>query len=63
MTPQTEPNRSVAGRVFTIERTFASVTPQRAFDAIASYVQAIFPGTTEPKTSGRSLFRCSPWPL
>jgi uncharacterized protein YndB with AHSA1/START domain len=36
MTAQTEINRSVAHGVFTIERTYASVTPQRVFDAFAS---------------------------
>ena len=36
MTPQTEANRSVAHGVFTIERTYPSVTPQRVFDAFAS---------------------------
>lgn len=36
MTTQTEQNRSVAHGVFTIERTYASVTPQRVFDAFAS---------------------------
>lgn len=36
MTTQTEPNRSVAHGVFTIERSYASVTPQRVFDAFAS---------------------------
>ena len=37
MTVQTtETNRSVAHGVFTIERTYASVTPQRVFDAFAS---------------------------
>jgi uncharacterized protein YndB with AHSA1/START domain len=36
MTIQTEINRSVAHGVFTIERTYASVTPQRVFDAFAS---------------------------
>jgi uncharacterized protein YndB with AHSA1/START domain len=36
MTTQTEPGRSVAHGVFTIERSYASVTPQRVFDAFAS---------------------------
>ena len=37
MTAQTETNRSVAHGFFTIERTYASVTPpQRVFDAFAS---------------------------
>jgi|SRR5665213_747807 len=36
MTTQTDINRSVAHGVFTIERTYASVTPQRVFDAFAS---------------------------
>ena len=36
MTAQTEIHRSVAHGVFTIERTYASVTPQRVFDAFAS---------------------------
>lgn len=36
MTAQTEQNRSVAHGVFTIERIYASVTPQRVFDAFAS---------------------------
>ncbi len=36
MTTHTEPNRSVAHGVFTIERTYPSVTPQRVFDAFAS---------------------------
>ena len=36
MTTQNEINRSVAHGVFTIERTYASVTPQRVFDAFAS---------------------------
>ncbi len=36
MTTQTRPNRSVSHGVFTIERTYPSVTPQRAFDAFAS---------------------------
>jgi uncharacterized protein YndB with AHSA1/START domain len=36
MTTQIKPNRSVAHGVFTIERTYASVTPQRVFDAFAS---------------------------
>lgn len=36
MTVKTEQNRSVAYGVFTIERTYASVTPQRVFDAFAS---------------------------
>ncbi|WP_418132271.1 SRPBCC family protein (plasmid) [Variovorax sp. 375MFSha3.1] len=36
MTPQTEPTRSVAHGVFTIERTYADVRPQRVFDAFAS---------------------------
>ena len=36
MTTQTEPNRSVAHGVFTIERDYASVSPRRVFDAFAS---------------------------
>lgn len=36
MTSDIEPNRSVAHGIFTIERTYASVTPQRVFDAFAS---------------------------
>jgi len=36
MTTLTEPSRSVAHGVFTIERSYASVTPQRVFDAFAS---------------------------
>ena len=36
MTSPTEPNRSVAHGIFTIERSYASVTPQRVFDAFAS---------------------------
>jgi uncharacterized protein YndB with AHSA1/START domain len=36
MTTLTEPSRSVAHGVFTIERRYASVTPQRVFDAFAS---------------------------
>ena len=36
MTAQTETNRSVAHGVFTIERTYPAVTPQRVFDAFAS---------------------------
>jgi len=36
MTPQTQPNRSVSHGVFTIERTYPDVRPQRVFDAFAS---------------------------
>lgn len=36
MTTQTESSRSVAHGIFTIERSYASVTPQRVFDAFAS---------------------------
>lgn len=36
MTTPTGPDRSVAHGVFAIERTYASVTPQRVFDAFAS---------------------------
>jgi uncharacterized protein YndB with AHSA1/START domain len=36
MTIQTEPKRSVAHGVFTIERSYAAVTPKRVFDAFAS---------------------------
>ena len=36
MTAQTETKRSVAHGVFTIERTYPTVTPQRVFDAFAS---------------------------
>ena len=36
MTIQTEPSRSVAHGIFTIERSYAFVTPQRVFDAFAS---------------------------
>ena len=36
MTAQTETNCSVAHGVFTIERTYSSVEPQRVFDAFAS---------------------------
>jgi uncharacterized protein YndB with AHSA1/START domain len=36
MTAQTDLNRSVAHGVFTIERTYPPVTPQRVFDAFAS---------------------------
>ena len=36
MSAQTETNRSVAHGVFTIERTYPSVTPQRVFKAFAS---------------------------
>jgi uncharacterized protein YndB with AHSA1/START domain len=36
LTTLTEPNRSVAHGVFTIERSYASVAPQRVFDAFAS---------------------------
>lgn len=36
MTSQTQPNRNVAHGIFTIERNYASVTPQRVFDAFAS---------------------------
>ena len=36
MTDQTEPGRSVAHGVFTIERAFPGVTPRRVFDAFAS---------------------------
>ena len=36
MTNETEPHRSVAHGIFTIERSYASVTPQRVFDAFAS---------------------------
>ena len=36
MTAQTEPDRSVTHGVFTIERIYPSVTPQRVFDAFAS---------------------------
>jgi uncharacterized protein YndB with AHSA1/START domain len=36
MSTLNEPNRSVAHGVFTIERNYASVTPQRVFDAFAS---------------------------
>jgi uncharacterized protein YndB with AHSA1/START domain len=36
MTTKNEPSRSVAHGVFTIERNYASVTPQRVFDAFAS---------------------------
>jgi uncharacterized protein YndB with AHSA1/START domain len=36
MTAHTQPNRSVAHGVFTIERTYPSVTLQRVFDAFAS---------------------------
>jgi hypothetical protein len=36
MTALTQPNRSIAHGVFAIERTYASVTPQRVFDAFAS---------------------------
>jgi uncharacterized protein YndB with AHSA1/START domain len=36
MTAQTELKRSVAHGVFTIERTYPSVTPRRVFDAFAS---------------------------
>jgi uncharacterized protein YndB with AHSA1/START domain len=36
MTAQTELTHSVAHGVFTLERTYPSVTPQRVFDAFAS---------------------------
>jgi uncharacterized protein YndB with AHSA1/START domain len=36
MTTHTEPSRNVAHGIFTIERSYASVTPQRVFDAFAS---------------------------
>ncbi len=36
MTTQTEPKRSVAHGVFTIERSYSSVTPQRVFEAFAT---------------------------
>ena len=36
MTEPTRPIRSVAHGVFTIERSYAAVTPQRVFDAFAS---------------------------
>ena len=36
MTAQNAPSRSVAHGVFTIERSYESVTPQRVFDAFAS---------------------------
>ena len=36
MTSPNEPNRSVAHGVFTIERSYPAVTPQRVFDAFAS---------------------------
>jgi uncharacterized protein YndB with AHSA1/START domain len=36
MSTQTEPKRSVSHGVFTIERSYAAVTPQRVFDAFAS---------------------------
>ena len=36
MIDKAQPNRSVAYGVFTIERTYQSVTPQRVFDAFAS---------------------------
>lgn len=36
MIDKAQPNRSVAHGVFTIERTYQSVTPQRVFDAFAS---------------------------
>lgn len=36
MTTQKEPNRSVAHGIFTIERDYASVSPQRVYDAFAS---------------------------
>ncbi len=36
MTTRTESSRSVAHGIFTIERGYASVTPQRVFDAFAS---------------------------
>ena len=36
MTDEAQPNRSVAHGVFTIERIYPDVTPQRVFDAFAS---------------------------
>lgn len=36
MTAQTQPDRSAAHGIFTIEHTYLSVTPQRVFDAFAS---------------------------
>ena len=36
MIDKAQPNRSVAHGVFTIERTYQSVAPQRVFDAFAS---------------------------
>jgi uncharacterized protein YndB with AHSA1/START domain len=36
MTGQSLPNRSIAHGIFTIERSYPSVTPRRVFDAFAS---------------------------
>src|SRR4051794_17044475 len=36
MTPSAQPVRSVAHGVFTLERTYPAVSPQRVFDAFAS---------------------------
>jgi hypothetical protein len=53
MTAPTEPNRSVAHGVFTIERSYASVTPQRVFDAFSS-IEGKTAGSPHPTSSGTS---------